>query len=273
MSKSAVYSVRLPLTVIAQAFDTLESLDINVTRMPVSTCIRTIVEAVCAQLTAQGKLPSYSDETALVRIGEVTGESSSSKNSSLVGDLASFVRVPTPDEEPCEKPTTSSPPPQQDTHDPEVRDAMRQRVHDMLGPQIEAAREADDARRFHFVGENQGKEPREAAPITVSTVPPWENAEHASADVFSAATKKSKFCAVVEEQKNQLGAVAARMVIPNLSTDMLGTEVAERMFLKTYEFLVSYMESFPDTPVPVTFLEEEEIEVGVTEPPEINEEQ
>lgn len=264
MSKSTVYSLRIPYVTTAQCYDLLEAAGIPTANLKPSTAIRTALEALFKRLEEAGHVSHYTDSEAITLINKITGELQAT---AIADDLSSLFTKPA---EPHVIHMTSSLQTPEVIEDPDERAEARARIHDLISPQVEAAREAQEQERFHFVGNNEGKPAREASAQAISAEPPWLNAKVASTDEFAYAVEQSDFCAAVEAQRNQLGAVAARMVLPNLSTGMLGTEVAERLFFQTYEYLVDYLKLNQNVEVPLTFPEGQEEEPNVTVPPEIN---
>lgn len=267
MAKTAVYSLRIPYVVIAQCYDLLEASGVAVENLKPSTAVRTALEAICGQLQKANRVPPYTDAAALKR---VTDLAATADPSDLTSDLDALFQPSTPtppSQAPRENPTTNSAV-DPVVADPDVRAEARARIHAVLEPKIAAARLAEEEERFAPVGEYNAELPREAPVAQQVLTAPWENAQVASTNEFAAAAEVSNFCAMVVAQESQLGALAARMVLPNLSSDMLGTGAAERLFHKTYDHLENYVNIAGDIQIPATF-PEGSLD-GVTAPPEAN---
>jgi hypothetical protein len=286
LAESRVYSLRISLTAIVQCYDFLEACGTPTANLKPTPAIRSTLEGLLTALAQTGKVGSYTDAQAAARFQELTKEDTVASFASSIAATLTPQKAPRPSqlaEEPGSSPTTSLPNEDEVLADPDVRAAARARIHARMQPEIEKARLEEEKKRFSFIGQNEGKAPRPPAEVEVSNTPPWLNAQVASTEEFNKVWESSDFCAAVVAQQNQLGALAAKMVLPNLSDDMLGGPVAEKLFHQTYKHLVNFVNDFPSVEIPQTFTDEEtpaivdETEalesMGVTAPPEINDEE
>lgn len=238
MAVSKVLSIRLSLPTLAMCYKILQELGVPVYNLSMSRCVRTVLDAVVQAHITDESFPAMSDQQAV----EFLQELSVREAGATVKDRPKKFDV-------------SAAVPNGDTHSELVR-SLPTDIYDMdEGPETEEQRntwrrmaapvemevKAElDEERFQNVIPSAARvlEESEEAPTTVqpedNPIPPWRNAKKVpSADLLEA-RKGSRIIQKFFTNEDQVGLMAARVVLAKLGSDMLGTNASETVIDSVY---------------------------------------